>query len=50
VIGDFRPPDVIRLGPAAAYTRFVDCYDAVEAMAETLRAGVGEAPPPRRVT
>jgi kynureninase len=32
VVPDFRTPDVIRLGPAPLYTRFVDVYDAVERM------------------
>jgi kynureninase len=40
VVGDFRPPDVIRLGPAPLYSRFVDIFDAVERMAEILEAGV----------
>lgn len=40
VIGDFRPPDVIRLSPAPLYTRFVDVFDAVQRMAEALEAGV----------
>ena len=50
VIPDFRPPDVIRLGPAALYTRYVDCFDAVERMAETLEAGLPDDAPIRRVT
>ena len=42
VVGDFRPPEIIRLGPAPLYTRFVDVFDAVEHMAEVLKAGVEE--------
>ncbi|MGA3352739.1 MAG: kynureninase [Acidimicrobiales bacterium] len=50
VIGDFRPPDVIRLGPAPLYTRFVDVFDAVERMAEVLEAGVDDVRDRPRVT
>jgi kynureninase len=50
VIGDFRPPDVIRLGPAPLYTRFVDVFDAIELMAELLDAGLEEAGDRPRVT
>lgn len=50
VVGDFRAPDVIRLGPAPLYTRFVDCFDAVTAMAEALAAGLDPVGGPARVT
>lgn len=40
VVGDFRTPDVIRLGPAPLYTRYVDCFDAIGAMAGVLASGV----------
>jgi kynureninase len=43
VVPDFRPPDVVRLGPAPLYTRFVDVWDAVDRMAGVLAAGVGPA-------
>ncbi len=35
IIGDFRAPDLLRFGFAPAYTRFVDVWDAVEAL-ETI--------------
>ena len=50
VIGDFRPPDLIRLGPAPLYTRFVDVFDAVQHMAQVLEAGVEDARDRPRVT
>lgn len=51
VVADFRPPDVMRLAPVAAYTRFVDVWDAVERIAGVLAdpALTGSAPV-RRVT
>ncbi|MGI8607655.1 MAG: kynureninase [Candidatus Dormibacteria bacterium] len=36
VIGDTRPPDVMRFGFAPLYTRFTDAWDAVDALAEVL--------------
>jgi kynureninase len=30
VVPDFRPPDMIRLGPAPIYTRYVDAWDAMD--------------------
>jgi kynureninase len=30
VIGDYRTPDRLRLGPAPAYTRFADVFDALD--------------------
>ncbi len=38
VIGDFRPPDVCRLGFAALYTRFVDALDAAEHLVAVMQA------------
>jgi kynureninase len=37
-------PDTVRLGPAPAYTRFVDVYDAVDRIAEVLAGGL-DGPP-----
>ena len=50
VVGDFRAPDVIRLGPAPLYTRYVDCFDAVEAMVDEMEAGLEEVSGLDRVT
>ncbi|HET9078537.1 MAG TPA: kynureninase [Acidimicrobiales bacterium] len=50
VVPDFRTPDVVRLGPAPIYTRYVDCYDAVELMAGLLAGGLDPVTGSRRVT
>jgi len=39
VVGDFRPPDVLRLGVAPLYTRFTDVWDAVERLRRLVAAG-----------
>ena len=39
VVGDFRPPDVLRLGVAPLYTRFTDLWDAVERLRRLVAAG-----------
>ena len=36
VIPDFRPPNVVRLGPAPAYTRFVDVWDAMDRLRKVM--------------
>jgi kynureninase len=42
VIGDFREPDILRLGLAPAYLRFEDCWHAAEALSEVLASGEWE--------
>ncbi|MGI8493315.1 MAG: kynureninase [Acidimicrobiales bacterium] len=44
VVGDFRTPDVLRLGPAPAYTRFVDVWDAFDAIADALSTRCPSSP------
>jgi len=44
VIGDFRAPDLMRFGFAALYTRYVDIYDAVDALREVLVRGTWQRP------
>lgn len=36
IIGDFRPPDRMRFGFPALYTRFADTWDAVDVLADVL--------------
>jgi kynureninase len=39
VVGDFRAPDVLRFGFAPLYTRYVDAFDAAEAIAAIMDTG-----------
>lgn len=44
VIGDFRDPDILRLGFAPAYLRFADMAAAVRHLAEVLNTGEWQRP------
>ena len=44
VIGDFRPPDLMRFGFPGLYTRHVDAWDAVEAIRDVLDSGSWREP------
>jgi kynureninase len=48
VIGDYRTPDRLRLGPAPLYTRFADIWDALDIMRRVLAGKVYEALPAAR--
>jgi kynureninase len=39
VVADFRPPDILRLGPAPIYTRFIDVWDTCERIRDALSSG-----------
>ena len=38
VVTDYRPPDILRLGFAALYTRYVDVWDAIVAIERVARS------------
>lgn len=44
VIGDFRSPDILRLGFAPLYLRHVDVFDAMEALRDVLATGAYREP------
>ncbi|MEP7068005.1 MAG: kynureninase [Usitatibacter sp.] len=44
VIGDCRPPDLLRFGFAPLYVRYADIWDAVMQFAEVLRSKAWDAP------
>jgi kynureninase len=52
VVPDFREPDIVRLGFAPAYTRFVDAWRAIDRIRTLVTARAHEAMPQerRRVT
>jgi kynureninase len=52
VIPDFRPPDLLRLGAPALYTRFVDVWDAMQRLRDLVARGEHRtvSAAPRRVT
>jgi kynureninase len=45
VLADFRQPDVMRLAPAALYTRYVDVWDAMDHIASALEDLAARARP-----
>ena len=44
VIGDFRAPDILRFGFAASYLRYVNVWDAVEALKRVMEEGSWRQP------
>jgi kynureninase len=44
VIGDFRPPDIVRLGFAPLYLRHVDVWDACAQLRDVLESGAYRDP------
>ncbi|WP_328611150.1 kynureninase [Amycolatopsis sp. NBC_00345] len=48
VVGDFRAPDLLRLGLAPLYLSYADVWDAMRALAEILATKEHEAPRFRR--
>jgi kynureninase len=44
VIGDHRPPDLVRFGFSPLYVRHVDVWDAVAHLAEVLASGAWDRP------
>ena len=44
VVGDFRAPDLLRLGFAPLYLRFVDVWDAMEALRDVLETEAWREP------
>jgi len=39
VIVDYRPPDIIRLGPSPLYNSFTECCEAIERLEAIMDSG-----------
>ncbi|WP_375057490.1 kynureninase [Zobellella sp. DQSA1] len=50
IIGDFRAPDILRFGFTPLYTRYVDLWDTVQALAEVMRREEWKQPEFRKLT
>ncbi len=44
IVGDFRPPDIMRFGLAPLYQRYVDAWDAAATLAEVLTTRAWDTP------
>ncbi len=44
VVGDFRAPDLLRFGFAPLYNRYVEVWDAIEALKQVLEARAWDTP------
>jgi len=43
-VGDFRAPDVLRLGFTPLYTRYADVWNAVDTIAAAMASGEWDQP------
>ncbi|MFC3285995.1 kynureninase [Litchfieldella rifensis] len=50
IIGDFRAPNILRFGFAPLYTRYVDIWDMVQALADIMAQGEWDQPRFKKVT